>query len=31
MMDGKKTYQQYLDSLDNSKMFAEFGGIAISD
>ena len=28
MIDGKKTYQQYLDSLDNSKMFAEFGGIA---
>lgn len=28
MIDGKKTYQHYLDSLDNSKMFAEFGGIA---
>lgn len=28
MIDGKKTYQHYLDSLDNSKMFADFGGIA---
>ena len=28
MIDGKKTYQHYLDLLDDSKMFAEFGGIA---
>ncbi|WP_367105493.1 hypothetical protein [uncultured Psychrobacter sp.] len=27
MIDGKKTYQNYLNSLDSSKMFADFGGI----
>lgn len=27
MIDGKKTYQSYLGSLNESKMFAEFGGI----
>ncbi|MGO2734308.1 hypothetical protein [Psychrobacter sp.] len=27
MIDGKRTYQNYLDTLDNSKMFADFGGI----
>ena len=28
MIDGKRTYQSYLDTLNNSKMFADFGGIA---
>lgn len=28
MIDGKKTYQNYIDSLSTSKMFAEFGGVA---
>ncbi|MGP4120089.1 hypothetical protein ACT3N8_09775 [Psychrobacter aquimaris] len=28
MIDGKRTYQSYLDTLDHSKMFADFGGIA---
>lgn len=28
MIDGKRNYQSYLDTLDNSKMFAEFGGVA---
>ncbi|WP_201586920.1 hypothetical protein [Psychrobacter jeotgali] len=28
MIDGKKTYQNYFDSLDKSKMFFEFGGVA---
>ncbi len=28
MIDGKRTYQNYLDTLDDSKMFAEFGGVA---
>lgn len=28
MIDGKKTYQNYIDSLNDSAMFAEFGGIA---
>ncbi len=28
MIDGKNTYQNYIDHLNNSKMFAEFGGIA---
>ena len=28
MIDGRKTYQNYIDSLDNSNMFAEFGGVA---
>lgn len=28
MIDGKKTYQNYIDSLNESAMFAEFGGIA---
>jgi len=28
MIDGKRTYQSYMDALDNSKMFADFGGIA---
>lgn len=28
MIDGKRTYQNYLDTLDSSKIFAEFGGIA---
>ncbi len=28
MIDGKKTYQNYIDSLNTSKMFAEFGGVA---
>ncbi|MGP4716389.1 hypothetical protein ACTXGL_07105 [Psychrobacter sp. T6-6] len=28
MIDGKRTYQNYLDTLDNSKMFADFGGVA---
>lgn len=28
MIDGKKTYQSYLDSLNESAMFADFGGIA---
>ena len=27
MIDGKRTYQNYLDTLDNSKMFADFGGV----
>lgn len=27
MIDGKRTFQNYLDSLDQSKMFADFGGI----
>ena len=27
MIDGKRTYQNYVDSLDDSKMFAEFGGV----
>ena len=27
MIDGKKTYQSYIDSLNESKMFAEFGGV----
>ena len=27
MIDGKKTYQSYVDSLNESKMFAEFGGV----
>ena len=27
MIDGKRTYQNYLDALDQSKMFASFGGI----
>ncbi len=27
MIDGKRTYQNYLDSLDQGKMFASFGGI----
>ena len=28
MIDGKRTYQSYIDALDDSKMFADFGGIA---
>ncbi|MBF0659149.1 hypothetical protein IPZ60_10385 [Psychrobacter sp. NG25] len=28
MIDGRRTYQSYLNTLDSSKMFAEFGGIA---
>lgn len=28
LIDGKKTYQHYIDSLDGSSMFAEFGGVA---
>lgn len=28
LIDGKKTYQHYIDSLDNSSMFVEFGGVA---
>lgn len=28
MIDGKKNYQSYVKTLDTSKMFAEFGGIA---
>jgi hypothetical protein len=28
MIDGKRTYQNYLDTLDGSKMFADFGGVA---
>lgn len=28
MIDGKRTYQNYLDTLDNGKMFVEFGGVA---
>ncbi len=28
MIDGRKTYQNYIDSLDQSNMFAEFGGVA---
>ena len=28
MIDGKKTYQSYIDALNKSAMFAEFGGIA---
>lgn len=28
MIDGKRTYQNYLDTLDHSKMFAGFGGVA---
>ncbi len=27
MIDGKRTYQSYLDTLDNGKMFVEFGGV----
>lgn len=27
MIDGKRTYQNYLDTLDQSKMFASFGGV----
>lgn len=27
MIDGKRTYQNYLDTLDNGKMFVEFGGV----
>lgn len=27
LIDGKKTYQNYIDSLDNSNMFVEFGGV----
>lgn len=27
MIDGKKTYQSYIDSLDKSEMFVEFGGV----
>lgn len=27
MIDGRRTYQSYLNTLDSSKMFAEFGGI----
>lgn len=27
MIDGRRTYQSYLKTLDSSKMFAEFGGI----
>ena len=27
MIDGKRTYQNYLDTLDNSKMFADFDGV----
>lgn len=27
MIDGKKTYQHYLDTLNQSKMFIEFGGV----
>ncbi len=27
MIDGKKTYQHYLDTLNKSKMFIEFGGV----
>lgn len=27
MVDGKRTYQSYLDTLDNGKMFVEFGGV----
>lgn len=27
MIDGKRTYQNYLDTLNNSKMFADFGGV----
>ena len=27
MIDGKRTYQNYLDTLDNSRMFADFGGV----
>ncbi len=28
MIDGRKTYQNYIDSLDQSSMFSEFGGVA---
>lgn len=28
MIDGKKTYRNYVESLNSSKVFAEFGGIA---
>ncbi|WP_201533128.1 hypothetical protein [Psychrobacter immobilis] len=27
MIDGKRTYQNYIDTLDKSKMFADFGGV----
>ena len=27
MIDGKRNYQSYLDTLDNGKMFVEFGGV----
>ena len=27
MVDGKKPYQSYINSLDESKMFADFGGV----
>lgn len=27
MVDGKRNYQSYLDTLDNGKMFVEFGGV----
>ncbi|WP_435979351.1 hypothetical protein [Psychrobacter sp. DM4] len=27
MIDGKRTYQNYLDTLNQSKMFASFGGV----
>jgi len=27
MVDGKRSYQSYLDTLDNGKMFVEFGGV----
>ena len=27
MIDGKRDYQSYLDTLDDSKMFAGFGGV----
>lgn len=27
MIDGKRSYQNYIDSLDDSKIFAEFGGV----
>lgn len=27
MIDGKKTYQHYLETLNQSKMFIEFGGV----
>lgn len=28
MIDGRRDYQSYLNTLDNSKMFADFGGVA---